>query len=229
MIITLLIQQYITLIQENAIKKQTQGKSTSQQQMATLIVIMQRSRMQHLHTHCAIVERKKEKKIEGKQEAILRWPQREMKRAVGEAKPSRGGNGLYKLLWESTKGLPPGRTLLISKQVHSVMPSYPIMCLWYVWCSLTLLMAALWYHRDRWDTQLSRLLTSIFYCSTAEHLAGQGNREWREGEEEKKQPDFHCINTTSWNINEYMGLAGTMELVDKIFPTDWAGYTSMIS
>lgn len=61
MIITLLIQQYITLIQENTIKKQTQGKSTSQQQMATLIVIMQRSCMQHLHTHSAIVERKKKK------------------------------------------------------------------------------------------------------------------------------------------------------------------------
>lgn len=192
MIITLLIQQYITLIQENAIKKQTQGKSTSQQQMATLIVIMQRSCMQHLHTHSAIVERKT-KKIEGKQDAILQWPQKEMKRAVGEAKPSRGGNGLYKLLWESTKGLPPGRTLLISKQVHSVMPSYPIMCLWYVWCSLTLLMAALWYHQDRRDTQLSRLLTSIFYCSTAEHLAGQGNWEWREEKEEKKNSQAFTV------------------------------------
>lgn len=45
MIITLLIHQYITQIQENTIKKQTQGKSTSQQQMVPLFVIMQRSQV----------------------------------------------------------------------------------------------------------------------------------------------------------------------------------------
>lgn len=47
-IITLLIHQNITQIQENTIKKQTQGKSASQQQMAVLFVIMQRSRVQNI-------------------------------------------------------------------------------------------------------------------------------------------------------------------------------------
>lgn len=144
------------------------------------------------------------------------------KNSRGWGKPSGKGNGLCKLLWESTGEPSPGRTLLISKQVHSLMPSYPIMCPWYVWCSLTLLMAALWYRQDRWDTQLSRLLASIFYCSTAEHLTSQENSE-------QKQPGFHCINTTSWNINECMGLAGTVELADKIFPTDWEGYITTVS
>lgn len=171
MIITLLIHQYITQIQENTIKKQTQGKSTSQQQMVPLLVIMQRSKV-FAYSQCHHKKRK--------QGAILGWPQWEMKRAMGEPKPSGEVNGLCKLLWESTKGLPPGKALLISKQVLSVMPSYPIMCLWYVWCSLTLLMAALWYHQDRWGTQLSRLLTSIFHRNIeGEHLTDRGN--WARG------------------------------------------------
>lgn len=123
----------------------------------------------------------------------------------GWRKPSREVDGLYKLLWESTKGLPPGKALLISKQVHSVMPSYPIMCPWYVWCSLTLLMAALWYHQDRWDTQLSRLLTSIFHCSVdGEHLTGQGN--W-ERKKTKKTPRLslykHHVMKYKWINGPY--------------------------
>lgn len=63
MIITLLIHRKITQIQENNIKKQTQGKSTSQQQMVTLFVIMQRSCVQkYLHTQTAINEKKKNNK-----------------------------------------------------------------------------------------------------------------------------------------------------------------------
>lgn len=126
----------------------------------------------------------------------MSWPRWEMKGAMGEAKPSRDMDGLCKL-WESTKGLPPGKALLISKQVLSLMPSYPIMCLWYVWCSLTLLMAALWYHQDRWDTQLSRLLTSIFHRDIeGEHLSGRGNRE-RERKRLSVQHK-HCIIKYKW-------------------------------
>lgn len=114
------------------------------------------------------------------------------------SKPSRDVDELRKPFWESTKGLPPGKALLISKQVLSVMPSYPIMCLWYVWCSLTLLMAALWYHQDRWHTQLSRLLTSIFYCNIeGEHLSGRGNSESKK-RRRKKQPGFHCSIKYKW-------------------------------
>lgn len=171
MIITLLIHQYITQIQENTIKKQTQGKSTSQQQMVPLLVIMQRSKVfAYSQWHCE----------KGKGEAS--WADLGKKwKSNGWRKPSGTGDELCKLLWESTKYLSPGKTLLISKQVLSVMSSYPIMCLWYVWCSLTLLMAALWYHQDRWGTQLSRLLTSIFHCTAKkkkrENLSVQGERE----------------------------------------------------
>lgn len=39
------------------------------------------------------------------------------KKSNGWEKPSREVDGLCKLVWESTKVLPPGKTLLISKQV----------------------------------------------------------------------------------------------------------------
>lgn len=64
LIITLLIHWNISQIQENTIKKQTQGKSTSQKQMVALVVIMQRSCVQkYLHTQTAVI--KKGKKREG--------------------------------------------------------------------------------------------------------------------------------------------------------------------
>lgn len=169
MIITLLIHQYITQIQENTIKKQTQGKSTSQQQMVPLLVIMQRSKV-FAYSQCHHKKRKTRRHLE------LTSVRNEKSNGWGKA--SREADRLCKLLWDSTKGLPPGKAQLVSKQVLSVMPSYPIMCLWYVWCSLTLLMDALWYHQDRRDTQLSRLLASIFHCSMeGEHLNGQGKWE----------------------------------------------------
>lgn len=219
MIITLLIHQYISQTQENTIKKETQGKSTSQQQMVPLLVIMQRSKV---FAQWQFQKRKKKRKMTGsRSHLMLTSVICEQRNGWGE--PSGGVDSLWKHLWESTKGFPPGKGLLISKQVPSVMSSYPIMRLWYVWCSLTLLMAALWYHHDRWDTQLSRLLTSIFHCNAdGEHLTSTRKK--------KKKPGFqHSITTTSWNINEWMGLAGTMELVDKIFPTDWVGCIIMIS
>lgn len=171
MIITLLIHQYITRIQENTIKKQTQGKSTSQQQMVLLLVIMQRTKV-FAYSQCHRDKNKREKKISA---SHLELTSVRNEKSNGWVKPSREVHGYWKLLWESTKGLPPGTALLISKQVLSVMPSHPIMCLWYVWCSLTLLMAALWYHQDRWDTQVSRLLTSIFHWSReGKHLTDRG-------------------------------------------------------
>lgn len=45
MIITLLRYKCIAYIQENPINKQTRGMSTSQQQMVSLLVIMQRSKL----------------------------------------------------------------------------------------------------------------------------------------------------------------------------------------
>lgn len=166
-------------------KKLTQGKSTSQQQMALLLVIMQRLKV-FAYSQC--LHRK------GKTTSHLELTSVRNEKRNDRGKPSRDVDGLCKPFWESTKGFPPGKALLISKQVPSVVPSYPIMCLWYVWCSLTLLMAALWYHQDTRHTQLSRLLTSIFHSNIeGEHICGRSKSESRLSLQHK-----HCIIKYKW-------------------------------
>lgn len=84
LIITLLIHRNITQIQENTTKKQTQGKSTSLQQMVTLFVIMQRSRVQkYLHSQTASMNKES-------------W-----------GRPSRRVDGLHKFLGGSVGGMTP--------------------------------------------------------------------------------------------------------------------------
>lgn len=134
--------------------------------MVSLLVIMQRSKL-FAYSKC-------HHKKKGKRRSHLELTSMRNERAMGEANPAGKWMGSENFF---EGGIYQGSTSwdgpVDSKQVLSVMFSYPIMCLWYVWCSLTLLMAALWYHQERWETQLSRHSTSIFHCNfEGEYLTG---------------------------------------------------------
>lgn len=168
LIITLLIHRNITQIQENTTKKQTQSKSTSLQQMVTLFVIMQRSRVQkYLHSQTASMNKENTKV---------------------EADPAGGWMGFTNFLEDPLGAWPPvdGTVAFVAgESSYALMSNYTAVV-------RLMLSATINGHLivDRWDSGLSRPSTSIFHRSFGgEHLTGRDSR----GRGKKKQPGSFTV------------------------------------
>lgn len=169
MIITLLIHRNITQIQENTIKKQTQGKSTSQQQMVMLFVIMQKSCVEKIFAYSDSHHRRKKNKIKTRNEKV-------------ETDPAGEWKGSTNFLEDPSGAWPPvdrSVDFLAGDCSYAPMSNYaPAVCL--------MLSAAINGPLivDRWDSRLTGPSTSIFHCSLGEHLTHQDGRS----KGKKKQP-----------------------------------------
>lgn len=171
LIITLLIHLNITQIQENTLKKQRQGKSTSQQQMVALFVIMQSSCVQkYLHTQTAVIEKSN------------------TRTAKVEVDPVGESTGSTNFLEDPLGVWPPVEGTagcLASESSYAPMSNYKT-------AECLMLSTTINGHLivDRWDSRLSRPSTSIFHCSLGgEHPTGRDS--WGRGK--KKQPGSFAV------------------------------------